>query len=223
MFETFIKIDGNMYKIGLPGDEMIILAKIMEFHYSTGNIFVSNETFAELSGCSVRTVDRKIKHLEQLGLIKRDTKVTHNGKDRKIYFNELKYLELVNIQQEESADDKMTLADDKITLANDKLTNAEESANDKMTFANGIRQIDICPLDKLSNGIRQNGIIKDNIKDNIEKDNSAPGLAADAANRSQEACLPDVKEISLDQAKRARGNTFTVNENILYDFSDEMI
>lgn len=57
-------------------------------------------------------------------------------------------------------------------------------------------------------------------KKDKEKDNSsAPGLAADAANPSQSS--PDVKQISHAQAKRAQGNTFTVDENILYDFSGE--
>ena len=71
---------------------------------------------------------------------------------------------------------------------------------------------------------KQNDIIKDNIKDNIEKikekDNScAPELAPDGANPSQSH--PEVKQISHAQAKRAQGNTFTVDENILYDFSGE--
>ena len=142
MFQTFIRIDGDMYKIGLSADEMIILAKIMEFHYQTGKTFVSNESFAEISHCSISTVDRRIKHLEQLGLIKRDTKVTHNGKDRKMYFNESKYLELVSSQQEESANDKLSLAE--TTNCHSQTTN--------------------CHL-----RIRQDGLIKDNIKDNIEK------------------------------------------------------
>lgn len=55
-----------------------------------------------------------------------------------------------------------------------------------------------------------------------EYDNScAPGLAADAANRSQ-APLPDVKEVkevSLERAKSMWGNTFTVDEGGIVVFS----
>ena len=141
MFETFLRIDGNMFKLGLSAEELIILAKIMEFHYNTGKVFVSNEMFAELCGCSESTIKRKIKHLEELGLIVKETKAKQQGKERKIFFQEEKYLELTGAAKGEKVD--------------------ETSAKVKMTLAESSK----CTLRK-----EQNEPIKDNIEKKKEKE-----------------------------------------------------
>lgn len=117
MYDTFLRIDGNMFKLGLSAEEVIILAKVMEFHYNTGKVFVSNEMFAELCGCSIRTIDRKLAHLEEIGLIIKEIKAKQKGKERKIFFQEQKYLELTGAAKGEkvdnsSAKDKMSIAEE---------------------------------------------------------------------------------------------------------------
>lgn len=141
MFETFLRIDGNMFKLGLNSEELIILAKIMEFHYNTGKVFVSNDMFAELCGCSTKTIDRRLSHLEEMGLIVRETKAKQKGKERKILFQEEKYLELTGAAKGEKVDNS--------------------SAKDKMSIAEETN----CPLRK-----GQNDLIKDNIEKKKEKE-----------------------------------------------------
>lgn len=140
MFETFLRIDGNMFKLGLNSEELIILAKVMEFHYNTGKVFVSNETFTKLCGCGESTVKRRIKHLEEMGLISRDTKANQKGKERNIIFHEDKYLEL--------------------TAANDEKVN-NSSAKVKMNFPQG---------SNWSLRKDQNEPIKENIEKKREKE-----------------------------------------------------
>lgn len=198
MYNNFLRIDGNMFRLGLNAEEIIILAKIMEFHYNTGKVFVSNDTFAELCGCSVKTVDRRVKHLEELGLIIRDTKTSQKGKERKILFQEAKYLELAKGQ-------------------NVHCENTNSNPMDKLSIAEGTKCL-------LPNG--QNDSIKENRKEKLEiekfenfQQSQAPVETSLKSPEVVEEVKPEEEkllEVSMGKIKQIWGlDNVIINDNIV--------
>lgn len=142
MINLFLKVNKDLFKLGLNPTEILLLAQIMEFQTNTGDCFISNDVLAENFGVSAKTISRSMKVLEDKELIVRDTKNAKGGKVRHI---------TVNIDKINSY-----LSKDKLSLDND----LEESQRTN------------CPLikDKMSLDKGQNDSIKDNIIDK-EKDN----------------------------------------------------
>ena len=140
MANVFLKVDKELFKLGLNPTEILIYAQVIEFDTNTKDCFMSDKAFAEMLGVSDKTVSRALAHLEEKNLIKRETKNVKGGKERHI--------------------------------------KVIKSQNDYCD-AQGTK----CPLttDNLSIDNRQNVLIKDNIKDNILKDNIAASAAPEAA------------------------------------------
>lgn len=90
MTNLFLKVNKDLFTMGLTPIEILIVAQIMEFNINTGDCYVSDEQFAEMFGVSKSTVSRSIKALEGKGLIQRTTKNTHKGKERHLTFIEPK-------------------------------------------------------------------------------------------------------------------------------------
>ena len=142
MTNLFLKVNKDLFKLGLNPTEILILAQIMEFNTNTGDCFISDKALAENFGVSESTIKREIKKLEEMGLIARDTKSVKGGKERHMKVNSAK------IEQ-------------KLTSVNLSFDNSNKDQNEPCTSVK-------MSFDKVQNDtIKDN--IKDKEKDNIEE------------------------------------------------------
>ena len=147
MTNLFLKVNKDLFKLGLNPTEILIMAQVMEYNTNTGNCYISNDTLASMFAVSAKTISRAIKNLEDKGLLTRDTKNIKGGKERHM---------VVNIQKLEEL------------LTKDNLSLVENDIEDS--------QRTICPLSKdnlsLDNG--QNDFIKDNSEKDNKGEVSSP-------------------------------------------------
>lgn len=144
MSNKFLKINKDLFNIGLAPLDILIVSQIIEFQTNTNDCFISNETLANQFGVSESTVKRSIDKLEkEMRIIERNTKNIQKGKERHIRVK----LERI----EELAKSKMNLAENDV-----------KSTKSKMNLPEGSK----CPLRK-----GQNEPIKDKNKNIIIKDN----------------------------------------------------
>lgn len=101
MTNVFLKVNKDLFNLGLAPIDILIMAQIMEYHTNTGKCFISDAALAEAFGVSTKTVSRTIANLEHRGFIKRETKNTKGGRERVMY----PVLEAI---EKELAKDKMT-------------------------------------------------------------------------------------------------------------------
>lgn len=143
MTNLFLKVNKDIFKLGLNPTEILILAQAMEFQTNTGDCYISNDTLAEQFGVSTKTISRALGTLEEKGFITRNTRNIKGGKERHM---------IVNIANIEAA------------LTKDNLSIVKEEPKTPQ----GTK----CPLtrDNLSIDNGQIDSIKDNRKDK-EKDN----------------------------------------------------
>lgn len=141
MANYFLKVDKDLFKLGLNPTEILLLAQIIEFNTNTGDCFMSNQKLAEQFGVSEKTISRAVANLESKGLIRRDTKNVQKGKERHMTADMSKIAAFTK--------DNLTLGNTNNNLTKDKMTLAEETN---------------CPLRK-----GQNDSIKDNTN-NINKE-----------------------------------------------------
>lgn len=87
MAKVFLKVDKELFKLGLNPTQILILAQVIEFNTNTGDCFISNEQLASMFGVSVSTIKRELDKLEALGYITRETKNVKGGKERHIRLN----------------------------------------------------------------------------------------------------------------------------------------
>ena len=112
----FLKVDKELFKLGLNPTEILLLAQIMEFNNNTGDCFISNKTLAENFGVSESTIKRELEKLEKLGYITRETRNIKGGKERHMVVNT----------------DKLTSA--KMSLVNANKVQNEPCTRLKMSF-----------------------------------------------------------------------------------------
>lgn len=143
MTNLFLKVNKDIFKLGLNPTEILILAQAMEFQTNTGDCYISNDTLAEQFGVSTKTISRALGTLEEKGFITRNTKNIKGGKERHM---------IVNITNIEAA-----LTKDNLSVVNEVPKTPQGTK---------------CPLtrDNLSVDKGQNDSIKDNRIDK-EKDN----------------------------------------------------
>jgi DNA-binding MarR family transcriptional regulator len=60
MTNLFLKINKDLFKLGLNPTELIILAQIMEYDTNNKVCYMTNEQFAEMLNVSAKTVSRAI-------------------------------------------------------------------------------------------------------------------------------------------------------------------
>lgn len=165
MTNLFLKVNKDLFKLGLNPTEILIMAQVMEYNNNTGNCYISNDTLASMFAVSAKTISRAIKNLEDKGLLTRDTKNIKGGKERHM---------VVNIQKLEEL------------LTKDNLSLVENDIEDS--------QRTICPLSKdnlsLDNG--QNDFIKDNSN---EKDNEKDNKGEVSSPSGEETSLPEGKQV----------------------------
>lgn len=87
MTNLFLKVNKDLFKLGLNPTQIFIVAQVMEYNNNTGDCFISDKTLAEMLNVSVSTISREIKKVEELGFISRSTKNIKGGKERHITIN----------------------------------------------------------------------------------------------------------------------------------------
>lgn len=82
MTNIFLKVNKDLFSIGLNPTEILIAAQILEYQTKELDCFISDESFAKDFGVSQSTISRAIKSLESQGILVRKTKNTQKGKLR---------------------------------------------------------------------------------------------------------------------------------------------
>lgn len=142
MTNVFLKVNKDLFLLGLNPVELLILSQVMEFNANTGDCFISDKTLAAQFGVSESTIKRAIKVLEEKKFITRSTKNVKGGKERHM---------IANIG-------KIDAAITSVKMSFDKEVKASQSSNCSLTSV------------KMSFDKEQIDTIKDNLQDK-EKDN----------------------------------------------------
>ena len=87
MENVFLKVNKDLFTLGLNPTEILILAQVAEFQTNTGDCFISDKTLAEQFGVSESTIKREVKALEEKGFIKRETRNVKGGRERHMTVN----------------------------------------------------------------------------------------------------------------------------------------
>ena len=143
MTNLFLKVNKDLFKLGLNPTEILILAQILEFQTNTNDCFISDKALAENFGVSESTIKREIKKLEELGYITRETKNIKGGKERHMVAN-LKKIE------------------EKLTSVNLSLDDTNKAQNELCTSVN--LNFDKGQIDTIKDNIKDNSL-KDNLED----------------------------------------------------------
>lgn len=171
MTNIFMKVNKDLFKLGLNPAEILILAQVIEFDTNTGNCFITDKQLAEQFGISESTVSREIKKLETMGFIKRDTKNVKGGKERiiKVLHNNIEK-KLTSVKLSVDDEEKQDL----------------QTSNCLLTTGN------------LLDDKQQNDLIKDNLKDNL-KDNNGEIEKPTALSISLQGNEEEVKPVEKKQ------------------------
>lgn len=174
----FLKVEKDLFKLGLNPNQVIIIAQILEYQEKGLKCFISNEALSDMLNVSVSTIKRELNGLTELGILNRKTHVKQGGsggKERFMLINTAKIDELLNAQN-----DELDLNEDEVRV----------NLNPTCCLNEGKGQNEPYVRVKLNQGKGQIEPIKDNIKDNILKDKSASS--------SSSSKNPKGKEISFD-------------------------
>lgn len=145
MTNLFLKVNKDLFGIGLSPIEILIVAQVLEYQTKNMDCFISDESFANDFGVSQSTISRAISGLKKKNILAADVKNTQKGK--------LRYLTVLTAEIEERA-----------KRQNDSCENEDSSLPNS--------QIDSCGNVNLPISNKQNDSIKDKLKDNTIKDNS---------------------------------------------------
>lgn len=170
MTNVFLKVNKDLFKLGLNPTEILVLAQVIEFNTTTGDCFISDKALAEAFGVSDKTISRTISALEDKGFIVRDTRSAKGGKIRHITANINKIEEV--------------LTTDKMSIENNTQQTKCPLTTDKLSFDNGQNDL-----------IKEN--IKDNQKEKIKEKTPIPTKVGIGNNEPIEENLP---EITMAQA-----------------------
>lgn len=140
MTHLFLRVNKDLFNLGLNPTEILVLAQVMEYDTNTGDCFISDKALAKMLSVSEKTISRTMKALEDKGFITRSTKNIKGGKERHIKSNAGKI--------------DAALTTDKMTI--DVIT------TDKMTVVQQTK----CPLYNGQNDLIKDNTIKDKEKDN---------------------------------------------------------
>lgn len=183
MGNYFLKVNKDLFKLGLNSTEILVLAQVMEFQANTNDCFISDKALAENFGVSEKTISRTLKALEDRGFIVRDTKSVKGGKVRHMK---------VNLDKLQPTTDNLTVDSD-LQQTNCPLT------TDNLTFDN--RQNDL---------IKDN--LKNKEKDNIKVDISAIGCAsAESINSAKPIDEKQAELLTKSEAMKKYGVSACVN------------
>lgn len=194
MTNLFLKVNKDLFKLGLNPTEILLLAQIMEFNTNTGDCFMSDKAFSEAFGVSESTISRELKVLEGKGFITRTTKNVKGGKERHI---------TINNQKIEQA----------LTNSKMKLDGDSQESNCCLSKVN-------LPVVKPQNDLIKDNIIdnkKDKINDLLPSGNkSGEALPSGKAANSQKE---ELEEISVNTLL-AMGARYEITDNDLIRIVD---
>lgn len=95
MKEVFLKVNKDLFTMGLNPTEILIIAQIIEFQTNTGDCYITDQQLAKQFGVSESTISRELKKLESNGLIVRETRNIKGGKERHLKLSSIN-LPIVN-------------------------------------------------------------------------------------------------------------------------------
>lgn len=84
MSNYFLKVNKNLFKMGLNPTEILVLAQITEYQTNNKICYMTDAQFAEDFGVSAKTISRTLDKLEKENLIKRETKTVASKRIRTI-------------------------------------------------------------------------------------------------------------------------------------------
>lgn len=145
MSNLFLKVNKDLFGIGLNPIEILIVSQVLEFQTKKLECYITDESFAKDFNVSRSTIARAVKALEDKGVLNRQTTNIKGGKLRYLTINIDKIEELINKCQ------------------NDTCKNENEEINKC--------QFDYCTSVNLTIDKQQNDTIKDKRKDKNIKDN----------------------------------------------------
>lgn len=134
MTKLFLKVNKDLFKLGLNPTELLILAQIIEFDNNTGDCFISDEVLAENFGVSKSTISRSIKSLVDKGLVNKDTKNAKGGKIRHLSAKIDKIEEILKEMKKEEEKEEEQLT--KVNLTVDNESKSSQMSNCLLTTSN---------------------------------------------------------------------------------------
>lgn len=153
MDNNFLAINKDYLNYDLKSIDILIIAQIEEFDRNKNFCHLSNQQFAEMFGESKSTVKRTIDKLEKLNIIERQTTfIKNNGRGNKQRILSLNNRSKWKVQNESTIHNGKSIMNPPSKM--------EGSNVDNGRFKNAQWKV-------------QNDPIKDNIKDNIYKDNGS--------------------------------------------------
>lgn len=164
MTNLFMKVNKDLFNLGLNPTEILILAQVIEFNTNTGDCFISDKVLADNFGVSESTIKREVKKLEELGFIVRETRNVKGGRERHIKVN-------------------LSKIEEKLTSIKLSLDDTNKVQNELCTSVN-------LPLVKGQNDtIKDN--IKDNLKDNYQEALTANAVKTSIEGPGEKENKPD--------------------------------
>lgn len=118
MTNTFLKVNKDLFKLGLTPIEILILAQAIEFQNNTGECYKGDEAMARDFGVSESTISRGLKSLETKGFITRETKNIKGGRIRYITVDMNKINTTVNLQVDDAQQSKCLLTNVNLPVDN---------------------------------------------------------------------------------------------------------
>lgn len=140
MTNLFLKVNKDLFGIGLSPVEILILAQVLEYQTKGMDCFEGNDKFANDFGVSVSTITRAITSLKRNGYLLSTEERTRSGTIRHLRVN------LEKFKKDDST--------------NQNADSIEDSTH----------QIAQSALSNLTFSTKQNDLVKDNRKDNTLKD-----------------------------------------------------
>lgn len=87
MTNLFLKVNKDLFTLGLNPTEILLVAQVMEFQANKKECYMTDAQLAENFGVSAKTISRALDRLETLKLITRETKTIASKRIRTIIFN----------------------------------------------------------------------------------------------------------------------------------------
>lgn len=175
--ETFLAVKKSNMGIGLKSIEILIISQIDEYTRNGYDCYITNKQFSEMFGESERSIVRAIEKLDDMQIIKRDTKyVSGNGRG-----NRQRVLTLNDRYKWKIDDNGNANMTPPLDNGNANMTQPLYDGNANMTLPspNGNAKSDEWK--------RHNGVIKDNLKENLSK--RKDGADAPEKNKKEDAKL----------------------------------
>nr|DAK86951.1 MAG TPA: transcriptional regulatory protein [Caudoviricetes sp.] len=161
MDNNFLTVNKDYLNYNLKSIDILIIAQIEEFERNKLSCYITNQQFANMFGESERTINRVIKKLEELNIIKKQT-IYIKGSGRG---NRQRILSINNTK-------KWKCQNDTSKMETPNCHDQSKMEVPKWQCQNGTTKMDV---PNLQNGSAknaqwkcQNGTIKDNIKENIK-------------------------------------------------------